>query len=325
MSLRLCLLVSVLSVAALAAVEDPLPSWNDGATKQAIVSFVNAAVSDGGPEFVPVAERIAVFDNDGTLWSEQPLYFQLQFALDQIVAQAPAHPEWETTEPFASVLAGDIEKALAEGDAAILALVMATHGGMSADDFQASVRSWLETARHPKLKRRYDRLIYQPMVELLVYLRANEFKTYIVSGGGIDFIRVFAQEAYGIPPEQVIGSRAKASYELRDGVPTIVKHGELEFLDDKADKPVAIHQIIGRRPVFAAGNSDGDFAMLEWTTAGAGPRFGLLVHHTDVEREWAYDRESHIGKLVRGLDEAAQRGWALADMAADWRQVFPAE
>jgi phosphoglycolate phosphatase-like HAD superfamily hydrolase len=286
---------------------------------------VNAAVSDGGPEFVPVAERIAVFDNDGTLWSEQPLYFQLQFALDQIVAQAPAHPEWETTEPFASVLAGDIEKALAEGDAAILALVMATHGGMSADDFQASVRSWLETARHPKLKRRYDRLIYQPMVELLVYLRANEFKTYIVSGGGIDFIRVFAQEAYGIPPEQVIGSRAKASYELRDGVPTIVKHGELEFLDDKADKPVAIHQIIGRRPVFAAGNSDGDFAMLEWTTAGAGPRFGLLVHHTDVEREWAYDRESHIGKLVRGLDEAAQRGWALADMAADWRQVFPAE
>jgi phosphoglycolate phosphatase-like HAD superfamily hydrolase len=270
------------------------------------------------------AERIATFDNDGCLWSEQPMYFQAIYIFERIRELAGDHPEWKDQEPFASVLKGDTGKALAGGEHALLEMAMATHAGLTSGEFERAVRNWLETARHPKTGRRYDRMVYQPMLELLAYLRANDFKTFIVSGGGIDFMRVFAEEVYGIPPEQVIGSSIKAGYELRNGKPVIVKLPELDFIDDKAGKPVGIHQHIGRRPVFAAGNSDGDFQMLEWTTAGAGARFGLLVHHDDAEREWAYDRQSHVGRLARGLDEGPRRGWTIVSMKNDWNRVFPA-
>lgn len=309
--------------AALAAVEH-LPSWHDSERKAAIVAFVESVSNPDHADFVPAGERIAVFDNDGTLWAEQPVYFQLLFAMDRIHALADQHPEWQTEEPFASVLRGDVAGALGGGHEALFALINATHGDQSATAFAASVAAWVETARHPTTERPYTSMVYQPMLELLDYLRAHEFTVFIVSGGGIDFMRVFAESVYGVPPHQVIGSQLVAEYEVRDGVPMIVKQPEVFAIDDKAGKPVMIHQHIGRRPIFAAGNSDGDFQMLEWSTAGDGPRFGLLVHHTDAEREWAYDRESHIGQLVRGLDEAEQRGWTVVDMAADWASVFPA-
>ena len=284
---------------------DPLPSWHHTDAKQAIITFVEKTTTAGSTGFVSPAERIAVFDNDGTLWSEQPLYFQAIYAFDRIRELAPDHPEWKDKEPFASILAGDTTAALAGGEKALLELIMATHAGLTSDEFASSVRQWLKTARHPKTGRPYTEMVFQPMLELLAYLRAEGYKTFIVSGGGIDFLRVFADEVYGVPPEQVVGSSIKAKYELREGKPVVVKLPEINLIDDKAGKPVGIHQHIGRRPILAAGNSDGDFEMLEWTTAGEGARFGLIVHHTDAEREFAYDRDSHIGRLVRGLDEAA--------------------
>ncbi len=309
--------------AALAA--DPLPSWNDTAPKKAIVTFVERVTREDSPDFVPVAERIATFDNDGTLWAEQPIYFQFLFAIDRVKALAPQHPEWNTQEPFASLLKGDMKRALAGGEHAMLEIVMSTHAGMTTQAFEKIVTDWITTAKHPKTGRLFTEMVYQPMLELLAYLRANGFKTFIVSGGGIEFMRPWTEKVYGIPPEQVVGSSIKTEYDVRDGKPVIARLPELNFIDDKAGKPVGIHQHIGRRPIMAGGNSDGDFEMLEWTTAGTGLRFGLIVHHTDDNREWAYDRESHIGKLNRGLDEGPRRGWTIVDMRDDWRIIFPFE
>ena len=275
-------------------------------------------------DFLPPAERIAVFDNDGTLWAEQPMYVQLAFALDRVKALAPAHPEWKTQEPFASLLKGDVKGALAGGEHAIVEIVMATHAGMTTDEFEATVRDWLTTAKHPKTGRPYTEMVYQPMLELLAYLRANGFKTFIVSGGGVEFMRPWTERVYGIPPEQVVGSSIRTKYELRDGRPVIARLPEIDFIDDKAGKPVGIHKFIGRRPVLAVGNSDGDFEMLEWATAGPGPRLGVLVHHDDAAREWAYDRESGVGKLARGLDEGPRRGWVIVSMQDDWAKILPA-
>jgi hypothetical protein len=272
---------------------------------------------------VPAAERIAVFDNDGTLWAEQPLYFQLAFALDRVKALAPQHPEWKDQEPFASLLRGDMKGALAGGEPAIARIVMATHAGMTTDEFDAIVRAWVGSARHPKTGRLYTEMVYQPMLELLDYLRAHGFRTYIVSGGGIDFMRPWTEKVYGIPPEQVVGSSIRTKFELRDGKPVLVRLPELDFIDDKAGKPVGIHRHIGRRPLMAFGNSDGDLEMLQWTMAGAGPRFALLVRHTDAEREWTYDRASSIGRLDRALDAALAGGWTVVDMKRDWERVFP--
>jgi phosphoserine phosphatase len=303
-----------------AAAQDPLPSWNEGSPKQAITSFV-AKVTRAGDNFVPPAERIAVFDNDGTLWAEQPMYFQAFFIFERIKALAPQHPEWKDKEPFASVLRGDVKAALAGGEHALLEMAMATHAGMTTEEFDKIVRDWISTAKHPKTGKLYTEMVYQPMLELLAYLRANGFKTFIVSGGGIEFMRPWSEKVYGIPPEQVIGSSIKTKFEVRDGKPVIVRLPELNFIDDKAGKPAAIQHHIGRRPIFAAGNSDGDFQMLEWTTSGKGARLGLIVHHDDAEREWAYDRRSPIGKLDRGLDEAPQRGWTLVSMKNAWKTV----
>ncbi|MCC7256747.1 MAG: haloacid dehalogenase-like hydrolase [Gammaproteobacteria bacterium] len=302
---------------------EALPSWSDTASRKAIVAFVERITQPGSPDFVPAPERIATFDNDGTLWAEQPVYFQLAFALDRVKALAPQHPEWKAQEPFASLLKGDLRAALAGGEHAILEIVMATHAGMTSEEFAAVARQWLATARHPKTGRRYTDMVYQPMLELLAYLRANGFRTFIVSGGGVEFLRAFAEEAYGIPPEQVVGSGIRARYEVRGGRPVIVRLPEVDFIDDKAGKPVGIHKFIGRRPVLAFGNSDGDFEMLEWTTSGPGARLGLILHHDDAQREWAYDRDASIGRLARGLDEASKRGWVIVSMRNDWRQVYP--
>jgi len=303
---------------------DPLPSWNDGAARQSIVAFVAKVTREGTAGYVPPAERIAVFDNDGCLWSEQPVYVQLAFALDRVKALAPQHPEWQTQEPFASLLKGDVASALAGGEQAIARIVMATHAGTTTEEFATIVKDWLATARHPVTGRPYTRMVYQPMLEVLAYLRANGFKTFIVSGGGIEFMRPWTEQVYGIPPEQVVGSSIKTKYELRDGRPVLVRLPELDFIDDKAGKPVGINQHIGRRPILAFGNSDGDFEMLEWTTAGEGPRLGVIVHHDDSGREVAYDRKSHIGRLDRGLDEAGRRGWVVVSMKDDWRTIYPA-
>jgi phosphoglycolate phosphatase-like HAD superfamily hydrolase len=316
-------LAGLLIFTTVALADDPLPSWNEGPSKQAIVAFVKKVTTEGSPDFVKPAERIATFDNDGTLWAEQPVYFQLIFAVDRVKAMAPQHPEWKDTEPFKSAIAGDMKGLMATGKEGLMKIVAVSHANMTADEFAQSVRDWLATAKHPKTQMAYNKMIYQPMLELLDYLRANGFKTYIVSGGGIDFMRVFAEEAYGIPPEQVIGSSIGAKYEVRDGVPTIVKVPEDFFMDDKEGKPVAIYQHIGRRPIFAGGNSDGDYQMLEYTTAGKGARFGLIVHHTEADREWAYDRDSHIGKLAKGLDDAKAKGWTVVDMKNDWKTIFP--
>jgi phosphoglycolate phosphatase-like HAD superfamily hydrolase len=302
-----------------------LPSWNDTDTKNAIVEFVNNVTDPRSPDFVPPAERIATFDNDGTLWAEQPLYFQAIYIFDRIKQLAPQHPEWNEKEPFSSVLRGDRKAALAGGEKALLEMVMATHAGMTTEEFGQNVTEWLAGAKHPTTGRRYTEMVYQPMLELLSYLRANGFKTFIVSGGGIEFMRPWTERVYGIPPEQVVGSSIKTRYEVRDGRPVLMRLPELNFIDDKDGKPVGINQHIGRRPIMAFGNSDGDFQMLEWTTAGSGPRFGLLVHHTDAKREWAYDRESHIGRLARALDEAPRRGWTILNMKDDWAVVFPSE
>ncbi len=315
--------VALASGTATAGSSDALPSWNDGESKQVITAFVAKVTNPVSPDFVPPGERIAVFDNDGTLWSEQPMYFQLLFALDRVKALAPQHPEWQTQEPFASLLEGDVEGALAGGEPAIAQIVMATHAGMTTDEFAQIVERWLAMARHPVTGRPYTEMVYQPMLELLAWLRANGFKTFIVSGGGIEFVRPWTERVYGIPPEQVVGSSIRSKYDMRDGKPVLLRQPELIFVDDKAGKPVGIHQHIGRRPILAFGNSDGDFEMLEWTTAASGPRLGLILHHDDDAREVAYDRQSHVGRLDRGLDEAGRRGWAIVSMKDDWRAVYP--
>jgi phosphoserine phosphatase len=315
-------LVGTLTFCSIATAEDPLPSWNEGPAKAAINSFVEKVTRPGSPDLIPPAERIAVFDNDGTLWSEQPMYFQLFFALDRIKALAPQHPEWKDKEPFASLLKGDVKAALAGGEHALMEIVMATHAGLTTEEFEKVVTDWISTAKHPKTGKLYSEMVYQPMLELLAYLRANGFKTFIVSGGGIEFMRPWAEKVYGIPPEQVVGSSGGLKYEMRDGKPVLVKLPEIAHNDDKDGKPVGIQRHIGRRPIFAAGNSDGDLQMLQWTAAGTRPNFCLYVHHTDDEREWAYDRESHIGKLDKGLDEAKAKGWIVADMKSDWQTVF---
>ena len=302
---------------------DPLPSWNEGAAKQSITAFVEKVTKEGTPGFVPIPERIATFDNDGCLWSEQPLYFQLFFAMDRIKTLAPQHPEWKDKEPFASLLKGDVKAALAGGEASLVQIVMATHAGLTTEEFEKAVADWIATAKHPKTGKPFTSMVYQPMLELLTYLRSNGFKTYIVSGGGIEFMRPWTEKVYGIPPEQVVGSSGGLRYELRDGKPVLVKLPEIALNDDKEGKPVGIQRHIGRRPIAAFGNSDGDLAMLQWTAAGPGPRFCLYVHHTDAEREYAYDRASHIGKLDKGLDEAAAQGWTVVDMKADWKVIYP--
>lgn len=303
---------------------DPLPSWNEGVTKKAIMDFVEKTTTEGSADFVEVKNRIATFDNDGNLWSEQPMYFQLIFAIDRIKAMAPDHPEWRQKEPFKSILEGNLEKALAGGTSAILSLMMTTHAGMTTDEFAKTVEDWLATAKHPKTGKAYNQMIYQPMLELMKYLRAHDYKTFIVSGGGIDFMRVWVEKAYGIPPYQVVGSSNKVKYEVQeDGTPVLIKEPELNFIDDKEGKPVGIYQHIGMRPVFASGNSDGDYQMLQYTTSGDGPRFGLLLHHTDSVREFAYDRDSHIGQLNKGLDDAEKMGWTVIDMKNDWNKIYP--
>lgn len=304
---------------------EPLPSWKDTGPKKAIVAFVEKVTREGTADFVPVPERIAVFDNDGTLWAEQPLYFQAFFVFDRIKALAPQHPEWQTEEPFASVLKNDLKAVAASGEKGLMALMAATHTGMTTEEFSKTVTDWITTAKHPKSGKLYTEMVYQPMLELLTYLRANGFKTFIVSGGGIEFMRPWTERVYGIPPEQVVGSSGKLKYEIRDGRPVLLKLPEVELIDDKEGKPVGIQSHIGRRPLMAFGNSDGDLQMLQWTTAGAGSRFALLVHHTDPEREWAYDRQSHIGKLDKALDEASAKGWTVASMKDDWATIYPGE
>jgi phosphoglycolate phosphatase-like HAD superfamily hydrolase len=302
---------------------DPLPSWNNGATKKAIVDFVKTTTTKGSPKFVPPAERVATFDNDGTLWAEQPLYFQLFFALDRVRVLAPQHPEWKDKEPFASLLKGDVKAALAGGEKAMLEIVAATHAGMSTEEFEKIVKDWVATAKHPVTKRLFTEMVYQPMLELLAYLRANGFKTFIVSGGGIEFMRPWTEKVYGIPPEQVVGSSLKTRFDQSGGKPVLMRLAELNFIDDKDGKPIGINQHIGRRPIAAFGNSDGDLQMLQWTTAGAGARFALIVHHTDAAREWAYDRQSSIGRLDKALDEAQAKGWTVVDMKEDWKTIYP--
>lgn len=304
---------------------DPLPSWNNGKAKQSIIAFVMKVTKENSPDFVAPAERIAVFDNDGTLWAEKPMYFQLLFSVDRVKALASQHPEWQDKEPFASLLKGDVKGALAGGEHAMLEIVMDTHAGMTTEAFEKVVKGWIATAKHPATKRLYTEMVYQPMLEVLAYLRANGFRTFIVSGGGIEFMRPWTEKIYGIPPDQVVGSSIKTKFEMRDGKPVLVRLPELNFVDDKDGKPVGIHQHIGRRPIAAFGNSDGDLQMLQWTTAGHGPRFALYVHHTDAEREWAYDRKSSVGRLDKGLDEAQERGWTVVDMRRDWKVIYSFE
>ena len=304
-------------------VADPLPSWAEGRTKQRIVEFVSRVTDEASFQYVPASERIAVFDNDGTLWSEQPFYVQLAFVLDRVKELAPEHPEWNARQPFQAVLGDDLETVLAGGERTLIELVMATHAGMTTEEFAQSVERWLAKAKHPKTGKLYTEMVYQPMLELLDYLRSKDFKTYIVSGGGIEFMRPWSERVYNIPPEQVIGSSIRTEFELRDGKPVLVRLPEIDFIDDKAGKPVGIHRHIGRRPIAAFGNSDGDLQMLQWVAAGSGERFCLYVRHTDAEREWAYDRDSSIGRLDRGLDEAEANGWVVVDMKHDWKVVYP--
>lgn len=310
--------------AAFAQSVDPLPSWNAGNAKRSITDFVAQVTKAGSPDFVPPAERIATFDNDGTLWVEQPLYFQLAFALDRVKELAPAHPEWKETEPFKSVLAGDLKTAFAGGQHSLIEILAAGSSGMTTEEFDSVVGAWITTAKHPKTGRLYSEMVYQPMLELLAYLRANGFKTFIASGGGSDFMRAFAERVYGIPPEQVIGSAGKLQFEMRDGQPVLMKMPALDFFDDKENKPIAIHRQIGRRPIAAFGNSDGDLQMLQWTCAGSGTRFCLFVRHTDAEREWSYD-VTPLGRFETGLVEANAKGWPVVDMKKDWKVVYPFE
>lgn len=304
---------------------DPLPSWNDGAVKKSITDFV-ARVTKPGPDFVPAERRIATFDNDGTLWAEQPVYFQIAFAVDRVKALAPKNPQWKTKEPFKAVLAGDRAALAALGEKGMLQILAATHTGMTVEEFHQAVLEWLASARHPRFNRPYTDLVYQPMLELLAYMRANGFKTFVVSGGGIEFMRPWMEKVYGIPPEQIVGSSGVTQFKLRpDGKPMLAKLAKVEFVDDGPGKAVGINRFIGRRPVFAFGNSDGDQQMLEWTAAGEGARFMGIVHHTDAEREWAYDRKSPVGRLDKALDEGLARGWTIVDMKRDWKKVFAFE
>jgi phosphoserine phosphatase len=314
----------LLAIFALPALAQALASWNEGPAKQAIVKFVADATTEGTSTFVPPADRIAVFDNDGTLWPEQPIPVQAVFALDRVKALAPQHPEWKEREPFKSILAGDLERVLAGGEKAAAELLAATHAGMTTDEFEAQVREWIATARDPRFKRPYTELAYRPMLELLDYLRAQGFKTFIVSGGGVEFMRPWTQAVYGIPPEQVIGSQGKLRFEMRDGRPVLVKLAEIDLVDNKAGKPVGIQKHIGRRPIAAFGNSDGDLEMLQWATSGPGARLALLVHHTDAAREFAYG-QSGFAALVKAQDEAVARGWVVVDMKRDWKRVFAFE
>jgi phosphoglycolate phosphatase-like HAD superfamily hydrolase len=310
----------------IAQAQDPLPFWNDTAPKKAIVAFVEKVTKEGSPDFVPPAERIATFDNDGTLWCEQPMYFQFLFALDRVKALAPQHPEWKTKEPFASLLKGDVKGAFAGGEHAILEILMVTHAGMTTAEFEQIVKDWIATAKHPKFKRPYTECIYQPMVELLAYLRANGFKTFIVSGGGIEFMRPWTEKVYGIPPERVVGSSVKTKYEWRDGKPVLMRLPEMNFIDDKTGKPVGINSHIGRRPIAAFGNSDGDQQMLEWTQAGSRARLMMLVHHDDAVREFAYGAESKIGTFSDALmAEAKKDNWTVVSMKDDWKKIFAFE
>ncbi|MDM0104578.1 HAD family hydrolase [Variovorax sp. J22R24] len=315
--------VVLLLMAAMAQAQG-LPSWNDGATKQAILKFVADVTTQGSPTFVPPAERIAVFDNDGTLWVEQPAYVQLAYAFDRVKALAPQHPEWKTTPPFSAILKGDMKAVAASGEKGMMQILAATHAGMTTEEFSKTAAEWLATARHPRFKRAYTELVYQPMLELLAYLRENGFKTFIVSGGGVEFMRVFTGKVYGIPPEQVVGSTGQLALRMgSDGKPVLMRLAKIDLVDDGPGKPVGIQRFIGRRPILAFGNSDGDQQMLEWTAAGVGPSFMGIVHHTDAEREYAYDRNSHVGRLDKALDEATAKGWTVVDMKRDWNRVFP--
>jgi hypothetical protein len=303
-------------------VNDPLPSWNEGSSRQALVQFVKVVTDPDGDYFIPVEERIAVFDNDGTLWSEKPLYFQLYFIFDRIRQLAPQHPEWMDNDLFKAVLANDLQTVMESGVQGLLSLAMVTHSGMTSEEFETEVKTWMATAKHPETGKLFTEMVYLPMLELLDFLRANGFKTYIVSGGGIDFMRPWTAEVYGIPPEQVIGSSIQSEFVVKDSGPAIVKLPAINFINDKEGKPVGIHQHIGRRPVAAFGNSDGDLAMLQWTAAGKGRRLMVYIHHTDADREWAYDRDSPIGHLDKGLDEAMEKGWTIVDMKKDWNKVY---
>lgn len=307
------------------SVTDPLPTWNEGAAKQSVIDFVKAVTNEAGADFINPADRIAVFDNDGTLWSEQPYYFQLQFALDRVKAMANDHPEWKTNPLIQAVLADDLNTVLSFGEKGLVELVMTTHAGMTTDEFSQIVKEWITTAKHPKTGKFYKEMVFQPMIEVLEFLQANGFKTYIVSGGGIDFMRPWTEEVYGIPSEQVIGSSGKVKFEMKDGNPVLIKLPEINFIDDKEGKPVAIHQHIGKKPVVAFGNSDGDLQMLQYTASNTRKNLLVFIHHTDSLREWAYDRESHIGRFDKGLDEAIVKGWTVVDMKKDWKVIYPFE
>lgn len=317
--------LGLLSIHAVASDASILPSWNDNASRNNIVKFVEVVTDKSSPDFVPEAERIAVFDNDGTLWSEKPGYFQLLFAIDRVKELAPKHPEWKTTQPFKSVLDNDMDALTDSGEEGLLKLIMATHAGNTTEEFTTTVMDWLAKAKHPRFDRPYNELVYQPMLELLAYLRENGFKTFIVSGGGIEFMRPWVEAVYGIPPQQVVGSSIKTKFEMRGGKPVLVRLPEVNFIDDKAGKPVGINQHIGRRPIAAFGNSDGDLQMLQWTAAGEGRRLMAIVHHTDKVREYAYDKDSHVGRLDKALSEANRNGWTVIDMKKDWKVVYPAQ
>ena len=305
--------------------KDPLPSWNEGATKSSIINFVNDVTDETNPNFVKPADRIATFDNDGTLWSEQPIYFQFQFTLDRIKAMAPDHPEWKDNKLLQAVINDDMKTVLESGRKGLMEIILTSHAGMTTAEFEQIVKGWITTAKHPRFNRPFTDLVYQPMLELLDYLRAYGFKTFIVSGGGIEFLRPWVEAIYGIPPDQVVGSSINVKFEMTDTGPVLRRLPELDFIDDKAGKPVGIHKFIGRRPIAAFGNSDGDLQMLQWTAAGKGKRLMVYIHHTDAEREWAYDRESHIGRLDKGLDEANEKGWTVVDMKKDWKVIYPFE
>jgi len=304
---------------------DPLPSWNDVVSKNNIINYIDAVTNSNGENFIPIKDRIATFDNDGNLWAEQPAYFQLYFAIDRVKAMAADHPEWKETQPFKAVLEDDMEELAKQGEHGLLQLVMATHAGNTSEEFETDVKKWVKTAKHPTKNVTYDKLVYQPMLELLQYLRANDFKTYVVSGGGVDFMRAFVTEIYGIPEEQIIGSRIKTEFDYNNGNPVVKRLPALDFIDDKEGKPLNIQKIIGKKPVFSSGNSDGDLQMMQWAASNKYKSFMLYVHHTDSIREWAYDRESHIGRLDKGLDQALNDGWTIIDMKNDWEVIFPYE
>jgi len=323
--LRTCLLLAMgpAILAGRVTLADPLPSWNEGPARQGIIEFVRRVTDKSSPHYVPPEQRIATFDNDGTLWSEQPMYFQAFFTLDRVKALAPQHPEWKDRQPFKAILENDTKALVASGEKGMLEILMASHAGMTTEEFEGIVRDWLATAKHPRFNRPFTDLVFQPMLEVLAHLRENGFKTYIISGGGIEFMRPWTEKVYGIPPEQVMGSNIKLKFDTRDGRPILMRLPDLDFFDEGPGKPVGIQKFIGRRPIAAFGNSDGDLQMLQWTAAGEGPRFMLLVHHTDAGREWAYDRQSPIGRLDKALDEALRRGWTVVDMKKDWKKVFP--